>query len=174
MTKYVTTDINGLPTGFYDSRIAAPPVGAQVVTDAQYLPLISAPNTTTFVAGALGAYAYSPPTPSPAIQAQIALGAGLAVTSTAHSVALNGTYALDTTTMELASDLAALINANSGAFPGSVSTWSWPDLAGALHVFPSAAEFLAFHTALATYRLALYSVIWGVTSTLPTDAATIP
>jgi len=174
MGKFVTVDGSGRPTGFYDSAISAPPAGAEPITAAQYNALLAAPTTTTFLAGAIGAVAASAYTPSAAMQAQLAMGAGLAVTSTANAGALDGTYALDTTTMALMADLAALITRNSGAFPGGVSTWSWPDVSGALHVFPSATEFLAFQAAMAQYRLSLMAVIWGVATTLPTAAATIP
>jgi hypothetical protein len=174
MTKYVTTDGHGRPTGFFDSAIAAPPAGAQLISQAQYNALISAPATTTFIAGALGSFTPAvDAVPMPSIAAVIALRAGLAVTSTAHAAALNGTYALDGLSLTLAAELAGLINANSGAFPGNASTWSWPDSSGALHVFPSGASFVAFHQAIAAYRLALYAVIWGAASELPAASAEI-
>ena len=47
MAKYVTTDSNHLPTGFYDSAIPGTtiPGGAHAITNAQYDALISAPAT---------------------------------------------------------------------------------------------------------------------------------
>ena len=171
MGKFVKVDGSGVPTGFYDSAINPTiPAGAVPITNAQYSTLRA--GGATFIGGALGTIATAAVVVPPATQALLALAAGLAVTSTAHA-AVNGTYGLDPNTMSLAADLAALITGNSGAFPGSVSTWSWPDLAGTLHVFPSAATFLAFQKAIATYRLSLYAVVWGVSSSIPAASATI-
>ena len=173
MAKFVTLNGSGKATGFFDSNIATPPSGAVAINNAEYDALLSGSGTTTFIGGALGSVAAIAPSLSDSALAQNALGAGLAITSTCSAGALNGTYALDTTTMSLAADLAALIAANSCAFPGGASTWSWPDAAGALHVFPSAAQFVAFYHALATYRLELFAVIWSNTGSLPSATATI-
>ena len=68
MGKYVTTDSNHLPTGFFDTAIPGTtvPGGAHAITNAQYDALVSAPLTTTFSGGSLGSYTPPSSTPSPA------------------------------------------------------------------------------------------------------------
>jgi hypothetical protein len=174
MAKYATFDGTGRATGFFDTWAGAIPSGAVPITKAQFAALIAAPATATLVDGALGTYSGGAFTPSLAQQAKLAIAAGLAITSTGSASALDGTYALDTTTIGLAADLAALIAANGGAFPRGASTWSWPDASGALHVFTAASTFVAFYHALAAYRLALFAVMWGTGTSLPAATATIP
>ena len=174
MGKYVTTDSNHLPTGFYDSAIPGTviPGGAHAITNAQYDALISAPATTTFSGGSLGSYSPGAVTPSPTQNAQAALVAGVVITCTSHS-GVNGTYGLDGGTMGMGQELVMLINANSGAFPASASSWQWPDITGTLHTIPSAAIFLELWNALALFRLECQAIIWANSGSVPTNAVTI-
>jgi hypothetical protein len=175
MSKFAVLDAHGRATGLYDSATGiAIPEGAVAITNAQFAAIMSDPKTTTIVGSALGNFADAFVPPALSVRALLALSNGLNVTSTGEASALNGTYALDTTTVSLAADLAALIAANGGAFPASASNWSWPDASGALHVFGSASTFVAFYQALSAYRLALFAVVWGAASELPEAAAVIP
>ena len=116
--------------------------------------------------------AVTPPTPTLAQQAQAAISAGFAVTSTS-TPALNGTYACDDAHQARINRVQGFIAAN-GKFPNGLTSLPWPDITGAVHEFSSTAEFTAFASAVADYVMALDAVIMGISTTLPPAKATIP
>lgn len=137
---------------------------------------ISAAQHAEIVPGSTwsGSAVLPPPAPSAptlAQQAGAALGAGLAITSTA-TPALNGTYACDDAAQGRMNRVQGFIAAN-GKFPGGVSALPWPDMVGAIHTFPTTTEFTAFASAVADYVFALDQVAMGTSTSLPTAAATI-
>ena len=75
--------------------------------------------------------------------------------------------------MGMGQELVTLINANSGAFPASASSWQWPDMSGTLHTIPTAAIFLELWNALALFRLQLQAIIWADSGSVPSNAVTI-
>lgn len=114
---------------------------------------------------------YVAPTLTVAQQAANALSAGLIITSTS-TPAISGTYPLDTLTQAKIDAIITFILAN-GTFPEGSATFEWPDTVGALHVFPSIAEFKLWATAIANYvnLLDLYGL--GIGTTLPAATVTI-
>ena len=112
------------------------------------------------------------PAPTLAQQAQALLNAGLAITSTG-TPALNGTYATDAAAVQNATNIAGYISINQ-KFPGNTTTTlTYTDAAGNPHVFPSTAEFLAFYTAAGNFVADCQDVIYGLSTALPSAAATI-
>ena len=79
------------------------------------------------------------------------------ITSTG-TPALNGTYALDQGSRSNITAEQVYI-ATTGKFTNGGTTKPWPDLAGAMHTFPSTAEFTAFAEAVAGYYDALVSAL---------------
>jgi hypothetical protein len=122
----------------------------------------------------LTARIYTPPAPTPptlAQQAQTALAAPVDITSTS-TPSLNGAYAI--TDIDQAHITAVVTNILlTGSFPGGASTYDWPDASGALHTFPSVAEFKSFATALSAYVAALIGCTTGAVSALPNSSITI-
>ena len=115
--------------------------------------------------------AATPPAPTLAQQAMLALAGGLTITS-AGTPALNGTYAVDPATLDhiQAEMLAVQI---VGTFADGATTVAWPDASGALHNFPSIAEYKAFALSVMAFVAACYKAINGSASTLPSASVTI-
>lgn len=86
-----------------------------------------------------------------------AIGAGVAVTSTGMP-ALDGTYALDQASLNTMTSEQVYI-ATKGTFTNGGATRNWPDRSGALHLFPSTAEFTLFAEAVAQYYDALLTAL---------------
>jgi hypothetical protein len=81
--------------------------------------------------------------------AQAALAAGLQITSTAYP-ALDGTYAATPAAQaNISSTMLSIVVTSK--FPGGASTMAWYDQAGAVHTFPTTAEFQAFAVAEAAF-----------------------
>lgn len=109
----------------------------------------------------------------PALQASNAITAGVAVTSTANGVALNGTYACDKATTDWMADETLSIAIN-GTFADGGATLAWPDTQGNLHTFASVTEFKAFATQLAAYVANVRKFATGQINSLPANTITIP
>lgn len=112
------------------------------------------------------------PAPTLVQQAQAALFAGVAITSTG-TPALNGTYAVDSITQHKIAAVSVYILVNS-KFPGGASSYAWPDVSGALHNFPSTAEWQSFATAVADYVAELDLIIVTGTGSLPAAPPPLP
>ncbi|MCG5072293.1 hypothetical protein [Paraburkholderia tagetis] len=121
-----------------------------------------------------GAWAFSAPVPvalSGAQQAAVAFSAGIQIKSTA-TASLNGTYSIDTLSQ---SDIIAIetgLNAGKG-FPDGSTMFNYPDASGIMHSF-SEADFSNFAAAVRDYVYALRSAVAGISTSLPSPAATIP
>ena len=113
----------------------------------------------------------APPAPTLAQQAQVALGAGLAIVS-ATTPALDGTFAVDPTAQAhiIAEITAILLNGN---FADGTSSVEWLDVAGGLHTF-TVAQFKNFAAAVAAYVANAMKVLLGQSTSLPSATATIP
>jgi len=157
---------NGKVTGAGFTPDGTLPPGAIVCTAEQAL---GAPYATV-AEGVITIGA--PPAPTLAQQAAAALNAGIAITSTG-TPALNGTYACDNLTQAKLSRVATFIAVN-GKFPAGLTAMPWPDITGAVHEFPTIAEFQALASAVANYVVELDAVIMGLTTTLPSASTTIP
>ena len=75
--------------------------------------------------------------------------AGIQITSTSNS-ALNGTYAIDPTTQNKLTSIAAYVAVNQ-KFPAGQATLAWPDAAGVLHQGFTTSQFLALGSVIADY-----------------------
>lgn len=163
-------------TGWYDTTAftyAKLPPAANLleVTAAQWAARLANPSGWAVSAGALVPYTPPVPTPTLAQQAQAAILAGVQITSTG-TPALSGTYACDPAAQAkiMATSLFAVVNSK---FPGGGATMAWADRSGAVHTFPTIAEFQAFATAVGDYVAALDAVILGQSTTLPSQPVTI-
>lgn len=140
------------------------PAGAIICTEAQYkggyVNVGGVPTIPT------------PPAPTLAQQAAAAINAGVAITSTG-TPALDGTYACDDSMQAKINRVAAFIALN-GKFPASLTEMPWPDMSGAIHLFPTTATFQAFASVVASYVVELDAVVMGVSTTLPVASGTIP
>lgn len=129
---------------------------------------------TAVIAGVKAVYvAHDPATIPVAMQAGLAILAGLTVTS-ASAPAINGTYPIDRAAQTNISSVEIFIEKN-GAFPGASGTsLAWYDIAGVAHIFPSVAIFSEFATAIANYVADLDLYAAGAPgSTLPTNSIPI-
>jgi hypothetical protein len=116
----------------------------------------------------------TPPASTLAQQAEALLAEGIVITSTGSAAALNGTYSTTAAAQSNAASIASYVNIN-GKFPGnSTSTLTYADSSGKPHVFPSTAEFMAFYTAAGNFVADCEDVIFGLSTMLPSNAATIP
>jgi hypothetical protein len=111
---------------------------------------------------------FTPPAPPPVlpldIQQRIALGRGVALTSTSHPE-LDGTYACNEAAQQIISSESLYIQATaaqgSAKFSNGQTTRGWPDTTGTLHTFPSTDAFISFAEGVAHY---VDSVIaWALT-----------
>lgn len=91
--------------------------------------------------------AHNPTKPDPNVEASALLATGITITSTG-TPALNGTYAVDPAAQSKITAEQVYI-ATTGKFTNGQTTRGWPDISGALHTFPSTAEFTAFAEACA-------------------------
>jgi hypothetical protein len=113
----------------------------------------------------------APPAPTLAQQAQAALWAGVAITSTS-TPALNGTYAIDPSSQMKINSMALFVAVNQ-KFPGGATSYPWLTMSGTANTFPSITEFDAFATAVADYVAQLDMIIATGTGTLPASSVTI-
>jgi hypothetical protein len=106
-------------------------------------------------------------------QASAALAAGMALTSTG-TPALNGTYSLTPQSVSNVNATVTYILLN-GAFFGGSSVMPWADMSGAMHTFPSIAEFKSFATAFASLiaQIQLYADSGGAVGSIPSNQVTI-
>jgi hypothetical protein len=180
MTQYAYFDhsapapakVNGwYDTGEFPYLALPSSVDLLPLTPTQWADAQANPNGWAVSSGTL--VAYTPPAPvlTLAQQAQVALGAGVAVTSTG-TPALNGTYPIDPLTQGRIASVSTYILVN-GKFPGSATTYAWVDVAGAAHVFPSTAAFQAFATAIADHVSILEQIVFTGTGTLPVATVAI-
>lgn len=163
--------------GWYDTGVftyPTLPVASDLleVTPTQWAARITNPSGWAVSNGSL--VAYTPPAPvlTLAQQAAAAINVGLAITSSGTS-ALDGIYACDDSRQAKINRVAAFIALN-GKFPANLTEMPWPDMSGAIHLFPTTATFQAFASAVASYVVELDAVIMGVSTTLPSASATIP
>lgn len=135
--------------------------------DMQWIAVPSGVNVAVGWAYAGGTFTAPPAPPAPTLaqQAAAAINAGLTITSTG-TPALNGTYACDDAHQARINRVQGFIEAN-GKFPNGLTELPWPDMSGAIHLFPTTAEFTAFASAIADYVMALDAVIMGVSTALP-------
>lgn len=118
----------------------------------------------------------SPPAPTLAQQAQAALGAGLAITSSSTS-ALDGTYAVASGVPYGREDIQteAQFVSTFGEFTNGKTTLDWPLIDGKTTVtFPTTADFLNVAKAAGQFYAATMAVARAGTGTLPSATATIP
>jgi hypothetical protein len=110
-------------------------------------------------------------TPNPGATASTLLNGGLTISSTS-TAALNGTYNAGGLIMAA---FQAQVNAVAldGTFADGTTTLEWPDKIGAPHAF-SVAEFKSFAGALANFisLCTLYGM--GIIQTAPSNTVTIP
>jgi hypothetical protein len=92
------------------------------VTDISPLPQV---GWTATLSGTTYTFAAPPPPPAPTLaqQAQAALTAGIAITSTS-TPALNGTYAIDVGSQMKINSVALFVAVNQ-KFPGGATTYPW-------------------------------------------------
>lgn len=67
---------------------------------------------------------------------------------------MNGAYAIDPTSQQKAQAISLYIAVN-GKFPAGQSAQAWPDASGAVHSFPTIAEWQAFATAMGDFVAAI-------------------
>lgn len=114
----------------------------------------------------------APPAPTLAQQAATAISAGLTITRSS-TPALDATYAVnDTTQSHIQAEMIALLVSGNAAFADGTASVAWPDIAGATHAF-TIAEFKPFALAVGAYVAALYKVMNGTLTTLPSASVTI-
>lgn len=111
------------------------------------------------------------PVPSPAQNAQAAIAAGLTISSTG-TPAIDGTFAIDTATQGKIAAVEVYILKNS-VFPGGVTTYPWPVLAGEFVTFPDTTAFQNWATAICDYVSVLNIIIASNSGTLPSASVTI-
>ncbi len=107
-----------------------------------------------------------------------AANAGVAITSTANASVLNGTYALEPQSRANITSEQVYI-ATTGKFTNGQTTRAWLDIDGAMHTFPSTAEFTAFAEAVAKYYDALLAALARAVSSgsawvAPTQPVALP
>ena len=149
------------PAGTTLAQCFHPDVAAQFVDVTTVTPAPQ-PNWTAVETGGTWTFAAPVvPVPTNAQLAQAAydaaVAAGVQVTSTG-TPALNGTYALDQTTLGRITAEQVYI-ATAGKFTNGSTTRAWLDAAGAPHTFPSTAAFTAFAEAVAQYDDALIAAL---------------
>lgn len=154
---YVTLDGNGNVTGVFANP--QPQIsGYAQIADGD-------PRLSTF------ALRQSVPT-----QYQAAIIAGLTITSSG-TPSLNSIYAIDPGTQAKIEAVALYIAVN-GKFPAGQTSLAWADLSGAVHGFPTTAQFQAFATAVGDYvanlDLTQATLLAGRAANWPASSATIP
>ncbi len=172
--KYATVTSAGVLTGFLDDSINTIPAAAVELTDAQHSEWVTQQSRLIWQNGALVA------APAPAVSAAqkiaanvaAAVAAGCQIVSTS-TPAISGTYAIDPASTSQINAVATYIAINN-RFPAGQSALSWPDVAGALHIFSTTAEFQAFASAIADWMTKISLYANGVATALPTGGETIP
>jgi len=173
--KYAVVDDNGINPTFYSTDITPAsqiPAAAIPITDAIWQQWVANQKGLMWNGSAL--VAYTPPTPALTLAQQAAamLAAGCQIVSTSNA-ALSGTYACDEASQGRLNRMYSLISRNAGAFPAGLTSLPWPDAFGGVHVFATAAEFLAFESAIGGFVLALDLIISTNAGTLPSLPITI-
>lgn len=123
--------------------------------------------------GAIGAYV--PPTLTPSQQAANAINAGVILTSTV-TPALNATYNVGATVQANLNATITYMLLNGNTFPGGATEMPWPDAESNMRIFPTAASFQAFASAVANFVavVTLYANSNGTMGSIPSNAITIP
>lgn len=107
-------------------------------------------------------------------QFNVIVRAGCSIESTA-TPALNGVYAVDQNARTRQSTNVNYIQENSAFAPDNASTKDWPDVTGAIHTFPTTADFLNWVNGTNNWYSALSDwVADGGTGPLPTEPVVIP
>jgi hypothetical protein len=119
--------------------------------------LFSSPPTSAQLTAAFSGYAAAATAQAGQVAFSAAIVAGVQIASTG-TPALNGTYALNDTSLARINAEAQYID-NKGTFSNGQATRNWPDQSGALHLFPSTAEFIAFAETVAQYFDALETAL---------------
>ncbi len=119
--------------------------------------------------------AHDPTKPDPRIAYVTAINAGCQVVSTANPGTLNGTYAIDDSSLGKYDGILACINAGKG-LPGGGETFNMLDISGSPHPF-GASDFANLVAAGRTYVYDLIAteaaLLGGHTATWPTMPVTI-
>ena len=173
--QYAMVDAGGALQGFFDDALHQPvPAGAVQLTPAQYQQWLTAQSGLIWQNGALVAAPAAAASPAQAAAAAVvaAIAAGCPVVS-AGTPALSGTYAIDAASTANINAVSTYITVN-GKFPAGQTSIPWPDIAGAVHVFPSTAAFQAFASAVADWVMKVSLFQMGQASALPTGSETIP
>lgn len=170
--KQAAYDTTGKIVGFYDSEDSPAPKSASLleITDAQWQECLATPGYT-IEAGALVA----PPPPTAAqllgAGAQKLLAGTVSITSTS-TPALNGSYAItQADQVHISAEVQSIML--NGTFADGTGTCAWSDASGAIHTFPSIAEFKAFATAIGSFVAACYKALNGASTALPSTSITI-
>ena len=159
MNYYLTATGNGVSP---DGTI---PVGAVECTLAQY------ENASAWTVSNGTVVAFAPPAPTLVQQAQALLAGGLTITSTG-TPALDGTYAADPDTIGYVNSEVASIALN-GTFADGTTSIDWPDASGVPRGF-TLAEFKLLAAALGVFVSGIRKCVIGVSgASLPAAAATI-
>lgn len=112
------------------------------------------------------------PAPTAAQLAMAAIMGGLNITCTSAS-AIDGTYSLLPSAQSAYDSVTTYIN-TKGTFPRAMTTTTWPDITGGLHVFPSTSVFIEFAATIADFIDAVDDYANGVPgSAIPSNNVTI-
>ena len=134
---------------------------------------ISVELFTRITSGEAGAIApYIPPVESSLSQAKTLLAAGITITSNSAGTAVNGVYSA-TTDIEAQIQREALSLLLTDKFTNGGTTISWPDISGAIHVFPTPDVFRSFAFAVTVFAGGISNVQNGLSTVLPAASATI-
>lgn len=147
------------------------PADAVVVTDDTWHTYVSPPpagKTLGAVNGQPGWVSLPPPTL--AQQAGAMMYDTVDVTSAAEP-SLNSTYAIDPTSQNQITSIAAAINAGMG-LPGGGDSFNWADVNSVSHQWPST-QFLNFARDVMNFVYACGQVVGGYTTTLPSKALNV-
>ncbi|AYZ68157.1 hypothetical protein EGY31_34945 [Burkholderia multivorans] len=158
---------------FYDELVAyGGLIGAHFTWSSDGAIEFFSDTPTAVVAGVNAVYAaHNPATIPIELRVAQALAVGLTITSTS-TPAINGTYAVDSLSQSDIVAIEASLNAGKGFPGGSSSTFSYPDMSGALHGF-SEANFTNFAAAVRDYVYALKAAVPAKASMLPSAIVTI-
>jgi len=170
MPTYLVTDSAGLISAAYSGPASGAPTGAVSVPASIYAQLPHDIAGWSYVKGAL--VAPVAPAPTLAQQAAGAIGAGLAITSTANGAL--GTFQLTATTQLRFASLLQYYD-KFGTFPNKAPTITVADIDGKPHTL-TPAQFEALYQTLGDYLTLLEDCIAGIATALPTASnfGTIP
>jgi hypothetical protein len=133
------------------------------LTDATYEAWLAAGNSPTHIAT----------TDLPAIQAQVAMASGIAITS-AGTPGLDAVYDVSQAAQQNIASVIDYIEVNA-TFPGPSETLAWSDMTAGFHTFNDVPTFKAFATSVANFAAAviIYGDSKGEVGSIPTPSASI-